>query len=193
MGLQRRISGGITLGYGGFYGGTLAEATWRGRVEFTPQLYAEPTLSWNRIDAPFGNGNTNLLATRLTYTVTPRMFVAALVQYTSINASMSTNLRFRWEYQPGSELFVVYSDGRTTDRPRLSRPADPLVRRQGDEALPLVKGWSNLGRSPRPGDSAPCNRAPAGVTPGGPRPWPGRACRATGRRGRGGRSSAGAA
>ena len=28
--------------------------------------------------------------------------------------SISTNARFRWEYQPGSELFIVYSDGRTT-------------------------------------------------------------------------------
>ncbi len=26
----------------------------------------------------------------------------------------STNLRFKWEYQPGSDLFVVYSDGRDT-------------------------------------------------------------------------------
>jgi hypothetical protein len=114
MGQQRRVSGGITLGGGGFYGGTLTEATWRGRVEFTPQFYIEPTLSWNRIEAPYGEGNTNLVSTRATYTVTPRMFVAALVQYTSLTASMSTNLRFRWEYQPGSELFVVYSDGRTT-------------------------------------------------------------------------------
>ena len=81
MGLQRRVSGAITAGDGGFYDGTLTELTWRGRVEFTPQLYAEPTLSWNRIEAPYGNGNTNLVATRLTYTVTPRMFVAALVQY----------------------------------------------------------------------------------------------------------------
>jgi hypothetical protein len=117
MGLQRRISGAVTAGYGSFYDGTLTEFTWRGRVEFTPQLYAEPTLSWNRILAPYGNGNANLAATRLTYTVTPRMFVAALVQYTSLTASMSTNLRFRWEYQPGSELFVVYSDGRTTVGP----------------------------------------------------------------------------
>ena len=57
----------ITAGYGGFYDGTLTELTWRGRVEFTPQLYAEPTLSWNRIEAPYGNGNANLAATRLTY------------------------------------------------------------------------------------------------------------------------------
>ena len=117
MGLQRRVSGAITAGRGGFYDGTLTELTWRGRVEFTPQLYAEPTLSWNRVEAPYGNGNANLAATRLTYTVTPRMFVAALVQYQSLTASMSANLRFRWEYQPGSELFVVYSDGRTTEGP----------------------------------------------------------------------------
>jgi hypothetical protein len=42
------------------------------------------------------------------------MFVSALVQYQSRLATVSTNARLRWEYQPGSELFVVYSDGRTT-------------------------------------------------------------------------------
>jgi len=42
------------------------------------------------------------------------MFAAALVQYQSRTQSVSTNLRFRWEYQLGSELFVVYSDGRNT-------------------------------------------------------------------------------
>ncbi len=45
------------------------------------------------------------------------MFASALVQYTSATDSMSTNARFRWEYQPGSELFVVYSDGRNTTAP----------------------------------------------------------------------------
>jgi hypothetical protein len=28
---------------------------------------------------------------------------------------VTNNLRFRWEYQPGSELFVVYSDARDTE------------------------------------------------------------------------------
>ena len=45
------------------------------------------------------------------------MFVSALVQFQSRTSSVSTNARFRWEYQPGSELFVVYSDGRTTLNP----------------------------------------------------------------------------
>ena len=36
------------------------------------------------------------------------------VQYTSSSDLLGTNLRFRWEYQPGSELFVVYNDQRDT-------------------------------------------------------------------------------
>jgi len=63
---------------------------------------------------PWGHGNTNLVSARATYTVSPRMFVAALLQYQSRNDSMSTTARFLWEYRPGSELFVVYSDGRDT-------------------------------------------------------------------------------
>ena len=46
------------------------------------------------------------------------MFVAALVQYNSTLDALGTNLRFRWEYQPGSELFVVYTDERDTLDPR---------------------------------------------------------------------------
>ena len=140
MGLQRRISGGITLGYGGFYDGTLTEATWRGRVEFTPQLYAEPTLSWNRIDAPFGNGNTNLLATRLTYTVTPRMFVAALVQY-HVDQRLDVDEPALPVGVPAGQRAVRRLQRRPHHhRPGLSRPAEPLVRGEGDQALPLVEG-----------------------------------------------------
>ena len=45
------------------------------------------------------------------------MFVTALVQYSSSTTSLSANVRFRWEYQPGSELFVVYTEGRDTSIP----------------------------------------------------------------------------
>jgi hypothetical protein len=114
---QRPVSGTLTLGYGGFYAGTLREVTWRGRLEFGPRFYAEPTISLNYFTTPFGDDDANIISSRLTYTLTPRMFASALVQYQSAVAAVSTNARFRWEYQPGSELFVVYSDGRTTAAP----------------------------------------------------------------------------
>ena len=110
----RRVSGTMQLTYGGFYGGTLREITWRGRAEFGPRFLLEPTLSLNYFKTRYGDGDSNLISSRLTYSLTPRMFVSALVQYQSATDTMSTNARFRWEYQPGSELFVVYSDGRNT-------------------------------------------------------------------------------
>jgi hypothetical protein len=42
------------------------------------------------------------------------MFVAALAQYSSSLNVVGTNLRLRWEYRPGSELFVVYTDERNS-------------------------------------------------------------------------------
>ena len=51
---------------------------------------------------------------RATFTMTPRMFVALLVQHSSASRSLAANLRFRWEYEPGSEFFVVYSDAHDT-------------------------------------------------------------------------------
>jgi hypothetical protein len=83
-------------------------------VEFSSRLYAEPTVSRSWIRTPHGNGTSDLFGSRVTLTVTPRLFVAALVQYRSSSNGLTTNARLRWEYQPGSELFVVYSDGRST-------------------------------------------------------------------------------
>jgi hypothetical protein len=36
----------------------------------------------------------------------------------SAGTSFGTNVRLRWEYRPGSEVFVVYTDDYDTDTPR---------------------------------------------------------------------------
>ena len=53
--------------------------------------------------------------TRVTYSLTPRAFVSGLVQYNSGSNTFSTNVRLRWEWAPGSELFIVYTEDRDTD------------------------------------------------------------------------------
>jgi hypothetical protein len=49
--------------------------------------------------------------------MTPLMFVSALIQYNSSTNFVATNARLRWEYRPGSELFIVYNDERNTLSP----------------------------------------------------------------------------
>ena len=115
MGGQRRVSGTFTFQHGGFFGGHLTAVGYRrGRIELTPQLSVEPSISINRIDLPGGLFTTTLARSRVTYTLTPRIFFGGLLQYNDSTESLSMNLRLRWEYQPGSELFVVYNDQRDT-------------------------------------------------------------------------------
>ena len=123
FGSQRRLSGNVAVEHGTFYDGTKTTfsvggggggPSGVGRVELTPQFSLEPGLSLNWVDLPQGRFNTTLVTMRTTYTMTPLMFVSALVQYNSSNSALSTNVRLRWEYQPGSELFVVYNEGRDT-------------------------------------------------------------------------------
>jgi hypothetical protein len=119
MGQQRTVSANLSVDYGTFYDGrktTLSVA--RGRVPVTYQLSFEPTYSYNRVNLSVGDFTTHLLGSRVTYTMTPLMFVSALLQYNSGTNAMSTNARLRWEYRPGSELFVVYNEERNTLTPR---------------------------------------------------------------------------
>ena len=90
-------------------------------MQVTPQISLEPSLSLNFVDLPQGSFTATVVRTRATYTVTPRMFVSGIVQYNSTTSSVGSNLRLRWEYAPGSELFVVYTDDYDTEaRPRLT-------------------------------------------------------------------------
>ena len=113
-GQQHRLSGTATVETGGFYSGRKTTATYSGRVDVSPRLGVEPNVAVHWIDLAEGAFRTTVAGARTTFTVTPRMFVAALVQYDSANTALSSNLRFRWEYLPGSELFVVFSEGRST-------------------------------------------------------------------------------
>ena len=114
FGPQRRVSGRVRVETGGFFSGDLTEFQVQGRAEITPQFSIEPRVAINWADLPEGSFTTKLFRARLNYMFSPRMFVGALIQYNSEANLTTANLRFRWEYQPGSELFVVYSDGRDT-------------------------------------------------------------------------------
>lgn len=90
-GQHHRISGTASAETGGFYGGRRQSVAFLGRVEISPRLGIEPNISQNWIDVPQGRFTTTLVGARTTLTITPRMFVSALVQYTSGVSSLSSN------------------------------------------------------------------------------------------------------
>ena len=113
LGGQHRTSGELAFTAGSFWSGDIRTLEYsRGRVNVTNQFSVEPTISFNDIDLPEGDFNTTLVSTRFNFAFNPRMFFSGLVQYNSSNDRWSNNLRLRWEYSPGSELFVVYTEER---------------------------------------------------------------------------------
>ena len=114
LGTQWKVSGTVRYEQGTFYSGRRKAINYTsGRVRLA-NLWFFPGLTWNWVDLPQGGFTSKVSSLRTLYTLTPRMFLSALTQYNSSAASLSVNLRLRWEYRPSSELFVVYNEGRTT-------------------------------------------------------------------------------
>ena len=109
------VSGTAFIERGRLWGGDLTTLGYSGgMVKVNAHLSFEPGLSVNHATLPFGDFTTALITSRVTYTITPLMFLSSLMQYNSSSNSLATNARLRWEYAPGSELFVVYNEGRDT-------------------------------------------------------------------------------
>jgi hypothetical protein len=118
LGQQRPVSGNLLLERGEFYDGTRTGVTLSsGRINLSARLSVEPNVILNWIDLPTRSFTSKLIGSRITYTLTPLLFVSALVQYNNATNAVSTNARLRWEYRPGSELFIVFNDEHNTAVP----------------------------------------------------------------------------
>ena len=52
--------------------------------------------------------------------VTTRLFINGVVQVNSLDRDVSSNIRLQYMYRPGSDIYLVYSEGRgSRDRPWL--------------------------------------------------------------------------
>ncbi len=120
FGQRRKVSGNFAVDRGTFYSGhKTAISMSRGRMSAGSRLSVEPAYLLNWVDLAEGSFTSQLIGSRVTYTMTPRMFTSALLQYNSSSHSVSANVRLRWEYRPGSELFVVFNEDRDTLARRL--------------------------------------------------------------------------
>jgi hypothetical protein len=111
---QRKVSGNLSASHGSFYGGTRRSAGYGGRIGFSPHFGIEPNVTLNWVSLPYGDFTARLFGLRVALAPTARLGFIALTQFNPSARSLSSSARMRWEYIPGSELFVVYSDGRDT-------------------------------------------------------------------------------
>ena len=95
---------------GGFFGGTRRAV--RGSVTARLGETFNTTVDWQRndVDLPWGDFVTNLVATRVSYSFSPRVFTQALLQYNDRLDVWSTNLRFGWLQSSNTGFFIVLND-----------------------------------------------------------------------------------
>jgi len=115
---SRRLygSGGVDLG--GYYGGD--KQTFRGALNVLPleTLLIENSYTRNVIDLPGAPTYvTNVLSARVSYSLSPTLFVKAFVQYNDDRRLANLNLLLWSIYKPGSDLYIVYNEGYETDVP----------------------------------------------------------------------------
>ena len=117
LGQQRKVSGRMSASTGSLYNGTKSEVAYSGRWGVVPRFSMEPSITLDWVQLPYGDFTARLLSSRFTLTPTARMLISSLIQYNAGAGSLTSSVRLRWEYTGGSELFIVYSDGRDTRLP----------------------------------------------------------------------------
>ncbi len=105
----------MSLQVGEYYDGDITTVGYsQGRLAITKRFSVEPSFSVSHVELPTGEFTTKVVRSRVDYGFSPRMFASALLQYSSTDNTFSSNLRYRWEYRPGSEFFVVWTDEHDT-------------------------------------------------------------------------------
>ena len=114
LGQQHRFSGRMFLNVGSFYDGHRTQAgVSAGRIRISPRFEVEPSVTWSRITLPDAELSPWAATTRFSVTPTTTVLITSIVQYNSQSRALGSSLRLRWEYSAGSDIFLVFSDGRT--------------------------------------------------------------------------------
>ena len=80
---------------------------------------ASGSVNLNDVTLAGGAFTTTLVSTRLAYDFNTRLFLSGLLQYDSLTDQFLSNVRLRYNYEPLSDVFLVYNESRLTEDPTL--------------------------------------------------------------------------
>ena len=97
---------------GDFYDGNRTGYALGPTVRVNEHVNATVTAQVNDIELSTGSYVSTLITSRVNYNLSTRMFVNALLQYTTDSHQWSSNLRFNFIHRPLSDFFFVYNERR---------------------------------------------------------------------------------
>ncbi len=105
------LSASVGWDWGGFYTGTRFGPN--GNITYRYQDRFVTTFRVNYFDVRLNDVDkftTAVVALQSSYAFTPRIYVAAQIQYNDDTENLGTNIRFAWLDTAGTGLYVVYND-----------------------------------------------------------------------------------
>jgi hypothetical protein len=106
------VSFGLNLVAGGRFGGDRIFLGPSLNIRVGDTFRSEFWFDYNDFDLPVPNGEftANLAGMRLSYSFTPKITLAALIQYNDVDEVIGTNIRFSWLRSANSGLYLVYNE-----------------------------------------------------------------------------------
>ncbi|HKV25839.1 MAG TPA: DUF5916 domain-containing protein [Candidatus Acidoferrum sp.] len=138
---NRRFTYSFYERLGGYYGGTLNEFRIRSEYRPTKKFSLAASQTWDRFILPLPDGHfsVELASLQGNYSFNRFLTFTSLIQMdTSNTQSVSANLRLRYNYRPGSDLYVIYNVG--TQFASLA-PANPAQVRETRFAVKFTYSW----------------------------------------------------
>ena len=120
---SRRVSFNLFAMNNGFFDGRLRVYSPGLAVRPHPRVRLQVNYSRSEVRLPQENGhfNTNLVVLRGLVALSPDAFIRGLLQWNDDDGNFSGNVQLRWNYRPGSDIYVVYNErqpfGMDSDEP----------------------------------------------------------------------------
>jgi hypothetical protein len=106
------LSGGIEVEAGEFWTGRRRTLNGNLRFRFDSHFAVSGTLSRNDVDLPQGSFLGTLAGFRVDWSLTPRMFMNAFIQYNGETDTWLSNVRFNLMHRPLSDVYLVWNETR---------------------------------------------------------------------------------
>jgi hypothetical protein len=102
---------------GSFYDGHRQSGSVLLRLRPNRHIRSETTFEVNNVELGAGEFVGKIFRERFAYAFNPKLLANLFLQYNDLSDIVSANLRFSWNYRPGSDIFLVYNQ--TWDAPNL--------------------------------------------------------------------------
>ncbi len=94
---------------GGFFSGNRRNTNTTIRFRFGERFTSDLISKYNDVDLPEGQFVTHLIRSRLTYAISPSVYIQSLLQYNNQSDQWSMNWRFIWQQSAATGLYIVYN------------------------------------------------------------------------------------